>query len=165
MIVLDSKESNAIRQKYIKTFVNTMSTYYIDKISKVRKFSDGFCYVGYLWDCLINPIVVPESECISFVKQKINFYIMWDIHSAERILVPNYWKYPKNSVLFVERWVDNMNGELPEDIYLFDNSFAWSAVFTHETDLYGKRLCILNRKRQTKKTEDGSEKTGDGSVS
>ena len=31
-------------------------------------------------------------------------------------------------------WSDSFRENLPEDIYLFDDTFSWSVIFTHETD-------------------------------
>ena len=36
-----------------------------------------------------------------------------------------------------------LNNTLPEDIYVFDESFLWSIVFTHETGTDGKKWCIF----------------------
>ena len=67
---------------------------------------------------------------------------MWDIHSAERIFIPNYWKYPKECILYVEMWSEDMYKELPEDIYIFDDTFTWSAIYTHEIDLNDAPYCL-----------------------
>lgn len=145
MIALNSKRSDEIRRKYIQSFVNTDSSYYIEKIDKLTEFCDGLCYVGYLWDCFIKPQVVSESEILQILKEKRNIYIMWDIHTCERIFIPNYWKYPKTSILIVEEWSSEIQKDLPEDIYLFDDSFTWSAIYTHETDVNETRYCIYIR--------------------
>ena len=142
MTVLEKLKSDELRQLYIKKFVNTDLSYYIDKIEKKTEFSDGLCYVGYLWDCIRNPKVITETETQQILKDKKNIFIMWDIHSCDRILIPNYWKYPKSSILFAKEWSTEMNQELPKDVYVFDNSFTLSVIYTHETDMNGKRYCI-----------------------
>ena len=142
MIVLDFDKSNAIRQKYIETFVDTESKYYAENIEKLIKFSDGLCYIGYLWDCFKNPMVISKDELEKVLKDKKRFYVMWDIHSADSIFIPNYWKYPKSSILVVDNWSKEIKNELPEDIYLFDDTFTWSAVYTHETDIKENQYCI-----------------------
>ena len=147
MIVLDSNKSDAIRQKYIETFVDTESKYYAEKIEKRIEFSDGLCYIGYLWDCLKKPNVVSEDELEKVLKDKKCFYIMWDIHSADRILIPDYWKYPKSSILVTDNWSSEIKSELPEDIYMFDDTFTWSAVYTHETDAKENPYCIYLSKQ------------------
>lgn len=149
MIILDMEKSSQIRKKYIDAFVDTSSHYYVNQILKMELFSDGLCYIGYLWDCLKKAVVIPHSECEQFLNAKHNIFVMWDIHSAERIVVPNYWKYPKNQVLCINQWDQSIRRELPEDIYLFDESFSWSVVFTHETDANDDPFCLFLRKNNT----------------
>lgn len=150
MVVFDEAASDVIRQRYIETFVNTDSDYYNQRIKDRRPFSDGLCYTGYLWDCFKKPEVLSEPACFSFLKQKKNIYIMWDIHSAEQIFIPNYWKYPKSAVLLTDCWIDELGKELPEDLYLFDSSFTWSIALTHETDLKEKRYCVFSEAESPK---------------
>lgn len=134
MNILDNLKSDELRAKYIQNFVNTTKDYFVELIERKTEFSDGLCYTGYLWDCLKNPQVISETEATRILQEKKNIYIMWDIHSCERIFIPNYWKYPKTSVISTEMWSDSFRENLPEDIYLFDDTFSWSVIFTHETD-------------------------------
>lgn len=142
MIVLDSAKSDDLRCEYIKTFVNTVSSYYIENVEHKTMFSDGLCYIGYLWDCLKNPNIVSEYEADQLLQGKRKVFIMWDIHSCERILVPDYWKFPKSRVLYTNNWLDAFKSELPEDVYLFDDTFSWSIIYTHETDVKDNRYCL-----------------------
>lgn len=142
MVVLDIQKSNNLREKYISTFVNTDSRFYIDRIKTLAEFSDGMCYIGYLWDCLKKPTVASKTELVQKLKTKKDIYIMWDIHSVDNIFIPNYWKYPKECVLYMEAWSEEIYKELPEDIYIFDDSFTWSAIYTHETNLNNAPYCL-----------------------
>ena len=142
MIILDNLKSDELRTKYIQNFVDTTKDYFVERIEQKTEFSDGLCYIGYLWDCLKNPKVISEAEASLILQGKQNLYIMWDIHSCERILIPNYWKYPKTSVLSTEMWSVSFKEELPEDIYLFDDTFSWSVIFTHETDEQNNNFCL-----------------------
>lgn len=142
MIILNSKESDELRYKYIKNFVDVSSSYYKEHIEQRQQFSDGLCYTGYLWDCFTKPNVVPEYLLEQILSEKHDLYIMWDIHSSDRIFIPNYWKYPKLNVLHVESWSQDLRKELPEDIYIFDETFSWSAVFTHETCSNSENYCL-----------------------
>ena len=99
MIILDGEESVRIRNKYIHSFIDTTSKYYVDKIRTQIKFTDGMCYTGYLWDCLLERKVISEQQGVQLLNKKRDIYLMWDIHSAQKILVPNYWKYPKKSLI------------------------------------------------------------------
>ena len=134
MKILDAVKSDKLRSKYIQNFVDTTKKYYIELIENKTEFSDGLCYIGYLWDCLKDPKVISEAEASRILQGKKDLYIMWDIHSCERIHIPNYWKYPKTSVLTTNMWADAFKSNLPKDIYLFDDTFRWSVIFTHETD-------------------------------
>jgi len=142
MSSLDIQESNHLREKYIFAFVDMESKYYRDKIETLTEFSDGMCYIGYLWDCLKNSVVVSKAELNEKLKQKRNIFIMWDIHSQDNIFTPNYWKYPKECVLATETWSESMLKNLPEDIYIFDETFTWSAVYTHEIDQSNAQYCL-----------------------
>lgn len=106
-------------------------------------FSDGLCYTGYLWDCLLNPYVIPKNGADKIMQGKRDVFIMWDIHSCDMIFIPDYWKFPKTRVLYADIWLDSFKNELPEDIYLFDETFNWSIIYTHETDANGKPYCLL----------------------
>lgn len=142
MVVLDALQSDDLRYKYIQSFVDFASNYYIENIQRTEKFRDGQCYIGYLWDCLINPKIISENEAAQVLQKKKSVFIMWDIHSCERILVPHYWKYPKSRILYTDQWSDALRVDLPEDLYLFDDTFRWSVIYTHETDEKGNRYCI-----------------------
>ena len=132
--ILDAVKSDKLRSRYIQNFVDTTKKYYIELIENKTEFSDGLCYIGYLWDCLKDPRVISEAEASRILQGKQDLYIMWDIHSCQRIHSPNYWKYPKTSVLTTNMWSDAFKSNLPKDIYLFDDTFRWSVIFTHETD-------------------------------
>ena len=142
MFVLDSAKSDDLRRQYIKTFVDTGSSYYIENIEHKKMFSDGQCYIGYLWDCLINPNVVSEYKADQLLQEKRKIFIMWDIHSCERIFIPDYWKFPKSRILYIDDWIETFKSELPEDIYLFDDTFGWSIIYTHETNAEEDRYCL-----------------------
>lgn len=142
MVVLEALQSDELRYKYIQSFVDVTSNYYIENIQRKVKFRDGLCYIGYLWDCLINPQIVSENEAAKILQEKTKIFIMWDIHSCERILIPHYWKYPKSRILYTDQWSEALRVDLPEDVYLFDDTFSWSVIYTHETDAQGNSYCI-----------------------
>lgn len=41
-----------------------------------------------------------------------------------------------------KEFVKNINN-LPEDIYIVDDTFEWSIALTHETDAQQNRYCLL----------------------
>lgn len=142
MTVLGQSKSDILRNEYISAFVNCDSPHYKKFIEQKRMFTDGMCYVGYLWDCLLNMDVISEYRAKMMLTEKRDVFIMWDIHSCERIFIPDYWKYPKTSVLYAAEWSDSLMSDLPEDLYLFDETFMWSVIFTHETNDKGRRYCL-----------------------
>ena len=144
MEILIEKEANQIREKYVSCFINTNMDYDVDNIKKRIMCRDGMCYTGYLWDCLKNKYLVSEKECISYIENIENIYIFWDIHSQDRIFIPDYWKYPKDAVLKLryKEFIENINN-LPEDIYIVDDTFEWSIALTHETDAQQNRYCLF----------------------
>ncbi|MGN0487189.1 MAG: hypothetical protein ACI4GB_08135 [Acutalibacteraceae bacterium] len=144
MKILIEKPAEKIRKRFIHHFVNTELEYYSAQINELHSFKDGLCYTGYLWDCFKNCAVKSEEYCMKYIQNKDEFYVMWDIHSCERILIPNYWKYPKEAVLLVHSSEFNkIVHSLPEDIYLFDKKFTWCIAFTHEESILNERYCLL----------------------
>ena len=140
--VLDSAEGEEIRNRYIKIFIDFDGEFYKANIETKHKFSDGYCYTGYLWDCLVSPIVISQ-ECFEAMQGNLgHVYVFWDMHSSERILTNDYWKFGKDSVLKLDMNV-LMSGKshLPEDIYIFDESFDWTLILTHEHTDSG-RFCL-----------------------
>ena len=119
------------------------STYYKENIEQKKMFSDGLCYTGYIWDCLLNPRIISEREADQLLQVKRRIIIMWDIHSSERIFIPDYWKFPKAEVLCTDAWSETFKNDLPEDVYVFDDTFSWSVIYTHETDLKDNRYCLF----------------------
>ncbi len=74
--------------------------------------------------------------------------MLWDLHSNERIYVADYWKFPKEAVLLLSA-TDLAAGLdfLPDDIYVFDRTFDWSIVFTHEYTADQRRYCRLTKSK------------------
>lgn len=68
--------------------------------------------------------------------------MLWDIHTAERIFIEDYWKFGKNNVLKLE-FAELMNNlhYLPDDIYILDENYAWTIALTHEY-IDDKRWCL-----------------------
>lgn len=132
--ILEPLITKEYRKKYIDTFVDTNCEYY-DDIRNLKLFSDGWCYTRYLWDCLKEPCQINWSDIVLYQNCLGSVLVFWDIHSCERILIPDYWKFPKNACLELN-FDDLCNNKefFPEDLYIFDASFKWTIVFTHETD-------------------------------
>ena len=143
MKIIRNQSANSIRNRFIETFINKKCEAYVNDISKPFQCSDGICYTSYLWDALKNPSLVSEENIKENLKHFKKFYIMWDIHSKDYIFIPNYWKYPKECILLLTAVeFRKMQNDLPEDIYVFDDSFNWTYVYTHE-EMNGKRYCLM----------------------
>lgn len=141
MTVLSSKDSIRIREKYITTFVDTSKEYFLKYIKNICHFKDGARYTGYLWDCFKFVELKNKEFCQSFLRKKEFFYVFWDLHLVENITIDNYWKYPIDSVLCTNiTELEKQRNELPEDLYLFDDSFTWTIAYTHEDDLEGNQM-------------------------
>ena len=143
ILVLDLKKSDELRDEYIKSFIDTSSSYYKENIKQKTLFNDGFCYSGYLWDCLLKPTVVTEYKAKQFLEGKEIIYIMWDIHSNEKICTLDYWKFPKTQIILTDEKIETLKSNLPEDIYVFDDTFSWTVVFTHEYNEKNRRYCLF----------------------
>lgn len=143
MKIHEGKIADYYRNKFIETFVDCKSAYYQDRIRTRQKFTDGDCYVGYLWDCLKHPIVDSEVNVIKIIENTEEpLLTMWDIHSCDRIFIPNYWKYPKQAVLEMDsEEYSRLQASLPEDHYIFTAEYKWAIAVTHE-EVNFKRWCL-----------------------
>lgn len=140
--ILDKKLGDTLRDQYCNKFVNVNEETFQEQIVSRHKFIDGYCYLGYLWDYIINPIVIKEEDIEKKAADLSKVYVFWDINSCERIFIKDYWKFDKDAVLKMNM-ATLLQGEgyLPEDIYIFDESFTWTLIKTHE-DIQGTRFCL-----------------------
>lgn len=140
--ILDKDRALFLREKYIERFINIKSETYINNIKDKIRFSDGYCYTGYLWDCLKKPIIIDDNYLKSIVKSIGDVYVFWDIHSCEQIFIEDYWKFDKDDLLELD-YQKLIEGEcyLPEDIYIFDKKMNWTIIKTHE-DIDGQKYCL-----------------------
>lgn len=144
MRIIQGEEYCLIKDVFEDTFVNKSSDFYKERIQTKRNFSDGLYPTGYWWDCLKNARKQTERFCFETLEsKKAPLYIMWDSLSSDQIRIPDYWKYPKESCLELmpDEFFD-LYETLPEDIYVFDQTFDWMIVLTHEDD--GKRRYCLS---------------------
>lgn len=143
-MLLTDAEAEFIRNIFLEYFIDTNSVYYQHHIQQRVLFSDGWCYTGYLWECIRNKMTVSCRYILEHIAtQKKSIYILWDIHSKERILAHDYWNFPKTAALKVDASnVECIIDELPEDCYFFDETLSWVAAFTHEELKPGKRMCF-----------------------
>ena len=146
MDICAKEESLFWKEMYLAEFIDTANQGYINTVQRLVSYSDGCFYTGYLWDYLKEKSVVSETVCNHWL-QALNsheFYLFWDNHSKDIIQIQDYWKFPKDSVLKLSRQEYCEHRDyLPEDIYLFDETFAWTICLTHEWLDKGKRYCLF----------------------
>lgn len=95
IIVFTAEESNLLRSLYIEKFIDTNKEYYIQNILIRTSYVDGYCYTGYLWDCLFQYNRVTIQNVFEKLAPYKEVLVFWDIHTCERILIENYWRFPK----------------------------------------------------------------------
>ena len=141
-MIVETNKWIQIRDKYCSAFCKIECDRYKEAIVKRHEYSDGLCYNGYLWDYLCTPVQVEEHTLISKIQELKDIYVLWDIHSAERIFIEDYWKFGKDAVLLLDgNTLIEMLHILPEDIYIFDSSYTWTMILTHEY-IEDKRYCL-----------------------
>jgi len=141
-VITKKDEKDRIRNFYCSSFFDIESEGYIEEIEKMHKYLDGYCYNGYLWDYLSRPEIIEELCLIEKIREVAEVYILWDIHSCEKIFIEDYWKFEKDDILLLS---GNLLVEtldiFPEDVYIFDASFTWTMILTHEYS-ENKRYCL-----------------------
>jgi len=150
--ILSSEERRKVRISYQTSFLSVDSKSFKENIEVMHKYVDGYCYNGYLWDYLRDPVQIDELHAKQTLKGLNRIYVLWDINSCEKILIEDYWKFDKYDVLLLdsETLIDGMH-LLPEDIYIFDTSYKWTIIFTHEY-IENNRYCITQRDDSTAST-------------
>ncbi len=143
--IIDESTAMKLRQKYIFYFVDIHREYYRKYIEKTKKYIDGYCYDGYLWDTFYDSEIVDEDYFFNIIKNYDSVLACWDIHSSEKIWIPNYWIFKKDAIISLSSKIVLQSLKyLPEDVYFFDRTFEWTIALTHE-ELNGQRLCIVAR--------------------
>ena len=141
VIPLPARKAAVLREHFIETFLDTKKDFFQRNIRQTKRFSDGVCYTGYLWDCIVRYSRISLNALLRKLLSHDKVYVMWDVHSCERILMPNYWLFPKDAVLEVNTdFLASNLAFLPQDIYIFDDSFRWALIPTHEYDEKGDIL-------------------------
>lgn len=144
--IVKGDEKHYIREMYCSSFFNISSPEYEAAIEKMHKYSDGFCYNGYLWDYLSAPVQIELDYLTTKIKHLNDIYVLWDIHSCERIFIENYWKFGKDDILLLDgnTLMESLH-LLPEDLYIFDSSYMWTIILTHEYS-EDRRYCLESKK-------------------
>jgi len=161
-------ESRKIRDLFVNSFVDQTTERY-----KKIKDIDSQNVSLYLWDTLLKPFSTKVNyySAINHLQNSSNkVFLMMDIQSINRdseesefnlyLKKHNYkresvFELPASEVAELYRIDNEINTSwrlfdlnLLEDIYVFDESFKWLIVFTHEyvdqTDTNAHRICFSN---------------------
>lgn len=162
--VVDAKLAKKLREMFTEKFIDTDCDYY----KRYHTQTDGYMR-GFLWDCRRSDVKgnffeYTQEQAADFLKTRGSVYFMWDNWREGTVFADEY----QNAViaadgeevgrLAVDEWNAELEAEkhdcyiehpqLPSDIYVFDESFSWYVIFTHETDEYTEpdnavRYCIV----------------------
>jgi len=140
--VVPSAEAEGLRARFIERRLDSQDAEQASHALRLRRFSDGLAYTGYLWDFLMDKHVVSEETLWQNLQCASDVYAMWDLHSTERIRIPDYFKFPRATVIqTTPATLRRGLAYLPEDLYIFDESCSWSAALTHEWP-DDRRFCL-----------------------
>jgi hypothetical protein len=134
-------DADDVRSRFVAERVDT-ETAEAKQHLRLEPRPDGLVYRGYLWDFLASSEVASEDEIWRRVESVPHLLAMWDLHSKDRVWTPDYFKFPKGTVLRADPATLRRGLKyLPEDLYLFDDSCSWAGVLTHEW-IDDKRFCL-----------------------
>ena len=136
-------EADQLIQRYISRFIDMDSNYYKEYIATYKKFSDGWFYIGYLWDCLKNRKMIREEKAMLRACVNSSVFVFWDLHSSVDMGAQGYWKKFQRPLVLSLKYGDLPSGRqyLPDDVYIFDETYSWTLVFTHEYISGQQRVC------------------------
>ena len=162
--VVDAATAKQLRERFTERFINTDCEYFKKYCAQTDEYVRGF-----LWDCR-RPAAngkffeYTQEQAAEFLRSRGNVYFMWDLWRTGTVFAD---EYPGAVIeangddvgrLAVCEWNAELEAEkhdcyiehpqLPSDIYVFDDSFSWYVIFTHETDEYENpdspvRYCIV----------------------
>lgn len=141
--MLLGEEAGEIRTRFVSDYVDVDSQYFEDRIATLKRFSDGEFYSGYLWDVIPNYTRISGEQAASLARSLGSSYSLWDLHSADKIWLPDYWKFPRDAVLkgpAIE--IFHARPILPADLYIIREDFAICLVLTHEEEPHGVPIIL-----------------------
>jgi hypothetical protein len=147
--VLRGQEAAQVRARFISEYMDLGSEWYTTRIARLKRYSDGEFYSGYLWEVVPNYTRISEDEAAILAQNLGRSYAFWDLHSAEKIVVPNYWKFPRDTVLHGEAAdIYDARPILPKDLYIVREDSEVCLVLTHEDEPDGVPIILQARPRQ-----------------
>lgn len=154
--VVPPEDAEQLRATFVARRLDPQHAEQAAEALRLHQFSDGLAYTGYQWDFLVDKHVVSEDEVWHRVEPLPEVYAMWDLHSAERIRTPDYFKFPRSTVLQTDPATLRRGTEyLPEDLYIFDATCTWAGALTHEW-VDDQRFCLWSGESLTGTTADAT---------
>lgn len=174
--IVSPTKASALRAAFIKAFVNTSTECY-QAIEKEKPTDIVYDYTHrYLWDTLDRKTcaVISFRRALQVISEKKRVYSMWDIRPRDILSAswlapppkPRYLTlYGSDTVIeweageltaLVEKELGDYDStncleiRIPEDLYVFDDSFTWYVILTHEA-IDGERYCLLGGKKRVLK--------------
>lgn len=170
------ENSDEIREAFVRRFVTPWEDFRIkhkDWISETAQNGNpidiNWYKNSYMWDKIdSNYSEVSMNEALEFLRTKggrilfmsekqapffydslvFDYVAETDAHALAAQIERDWYE----SYRFAERGMVDENAILPEDLYVFDSSMSWCAVFTHETSDWESddmmkeaesRICII----------------------
>ncbi len=154
--VIDQAIADHLRHNFLETFTDKTLPFY-QKTLRMRRFSDGMCYMGYIWEVLKKPYtIITREAALALLCNKAEVYVLWDIRTIKNVAQRFQYKVPKDMVIRTDgqSLAEQLRADfaslaepvsfLPEDIYVFDDSLSWFIAFTHEPDERGEIMCMTD---------------------
>jgi hypothetical protein len=144
--VLLGEESARVRSRFISEYVDVDSEWYKTRIARLKRYADGEFYPGYLWEVIPNYTRILEDQSAILARNLGPSYSLWDLHSAEKIVAPNYWKFPRDAVLHGGAAdIYDARAILPKDLYIIREDCRVCLILTHEDGPDGVAIILEAR--------------------
>lgn len=164
MTAAEPQAAKRLREVFIDRFVDTNGERYREYLAQ----NSDRC-ACFLWDCLKAETwgkPCTQERAAEFLARFESVYFMWDFWRSGTELADKYpgavMRAPGAELgrFAADEWNAEIEAEkhdcyieyprFPSDIYVFDESFSWFVIFTHESDEYERlspddieRLCII----------------------
>jgi hypothetical protein len=137
------------RPRFISEYVNLESEWYKTRIARLKRYGDAEFYSGYLWEVVENHTRLSEEGAAILARKLGPSYALWDLHSAEKIVAPDYGKFPRDAVLYGAA-VDIYEARpiLPNDLYIVREDYEECLILTHEDEPDGEAIILKARPRE-----------------
>src|SRR5579863_1927928 len=94
VMILPPEDADRLRTSFVGARLDPHLDTQAADVLALRRFADGLAYTGYLWDFLSDKATVTEEEVWRRVETRPTILAMWDVHSTERVQIPDYFKFP-----------------------------------------------------------------------